>query len=206
MDAEGAGKVERGSEKFSALLKQKGNYAQLAHIVGCSKPAISQMMAASPGIFPADGTMLDWVRAYIDRIRKVASGRSLGLQTNKMASGESVAPDMDPMEVAAGNITEERAKLIRTQRERETFKLNVLREEYAPISLLSETLALASAAVAGAIDQTANRLSVECDGLSAEVVESVQRVLADARNKWSEATAELIKPDDIEDDADGDAS
>lgn len=179
---------------LSEALNRPAAPVDVQDILNLSAPAYYSLLRSQPGLFSDDQTVLQQLHAYIKRLRDTASGRLAGIQMQKLVRPTDEDAEVQSIDENAPNITEERAKLVRAQREREVFKLNVLRGEYAPIGLLTETLALASAAVVSAIEQTQNRLSVECAGLPSDAIATVQGVLADARNRWVDATKELVNP------------
>jgi phage terminase Nu1 subunit (DNA packaging protein) len=145
--------------------------AEFGQIVGVTQQAVSDFVrvaALGPGI--AAGEML---LAYCDRLREVAAGR-----------GWSEAGGLD--------LAQERAALAREQRIGHEIKNEVARKTYAPISLLSETLALASQAVGERFEQLPSALKRECPDLPEAARDALMRAIAAARNEWAERTMQLI--------------
>lgn len=137
-------------------------------MVGRSEARVSQLVA--DGTLPAGGTALEWLHAYIDRLSAEAAGRA--------SDG--------PLD-----LSQERAALARSAREMNEQKLSVLRGEYAPIGLLADVLAAASAAVVDRFDALPGRLRKECPDLPEGARDAIASTLASARNEWIRSTAEL---------------
>lgn len=155
-------------------------------IVGVSQQAISAMV--TDGKLPTDATQGEILIAYCQRLRDQAAGR-LG------------------SEIGGLDLVQERAALAREQRLGIEIKNAVARGEYAPISLLSEVLAIASQSVVERFEQLPSMLKKSCPDLSESAREQVMAVLADARNEWVRATEALVADrtsddgEDSEDDA-----
>ena len=66
------------------------------------------------------------------------------------------------------------------------------RGEYAPIGLLSEVLATASQSVVERFDQLPAALRKTCPDLPEAARDQVMSLLANARNEWVRATADLV--------------
>lgn len=140
-------------------------------LVGISQQAVSDFVrvaALGPGV--SGGEVL---RAYCDRLREVAAGR---------ASAEEGGLDL----------VQERAALAREQRLGYEIKNAIARREYASISLLAETLALASQAVVERFEQLPGALKRACPDLSEAARDQVMTVIAAARNEWVQDTARLV--------------
>lgn len=148
-----------------------GTQAALAVLVGVSQQAISALMAE--GKLPSEGTLGQLLLAYCERLREQAAGR-LGDEDNGLS------------------LTGERAALARAQREGIEIKNAVLRGEYAAVSLLAETLATASQAVAERFEHLPGRMRQAVPDLPAAALEQALAVLAEARNEWVRSTVALV--------------
>jgi phage terminase Nu1 subunit (DNA packaging protein) len=144
---------------------------ELADVVGVTQPAISAMMTERK--IPSTGTLGELLHAYCQRLRDQAAGR-LG------------------SEIGGLDLVQERAALAREQRLGFEMKNAVARGEYAPISLLSEVLAIASQSVAERLDQLPSMLKKSCPDLTEAAREQVMTVVAAARNEWVRATEALV--------------
>lgn len=133
-------------------------------MVGISQPRVSQLIAE--GALDRDGTALDWLRAYCERLRDQAAGRGQEL-------------------------TAERAALVRAQRIGQDIRNARMHRDYAPVGLLAATLAAASGAVSAHMEALRAELVERCPDLPAEALEVVAAMLADARAEWLRSTAEL---------------
>jgi phage terminase Nu1 subunit (DNA packaging protein) len=149
-------------------INQRLSQAQFGELVGVSQPAVSAMLAA--GWLPANGTGRQWLLAYCAHLREVAAGRA--------SSG-----DLD--------LAQERAALAKEQRIGQQIKNAVAQGEYAPVGLLADVLAAASAAVVDRLDALPGLLRKACPDLPAEAREAIDRTIASARNEWIKSTAEL---------------
>jgi phage terminase Nu1 subunit (DNA packaging protein) len=150
-------------------LRRTGTQQELAEVLGVTPPRVSQWI--SEGVLPADGTLLDWVRLVVARLREQAAGRYTD----------------GPLD-----LVQERAALAREQRAGLEIKNAVLRGEYASIALLSQVLATASQAVAERFDHLPGHLRKTCPRLTEDERDQVAVVIAQARNEWVRATAELV--------------
>jgi len=144
--------------------------AEFGHLVGIGQSAVSQLV--TEGILPRDGTAAEWLLAYCARLREQAAGR--------YSDG--------PLDLG-----QERAALAKAQREGVEIKNAVLRGEYAEISLLGQTLATASTAVAERFDHLPGRVRRACPLLPQKALEQVLTVIAEARNEWVTQTVELVR-------------
>jgi phage terminase Nu1 subunit (DNA packaging protein) len=99
------------------------------------------------------------------------------------------------------DLAQERALLIRAQRQEVEGRLRLAAGEYAPISLLAQVLADASAAVVGHLEHLPARIKRACPLLPARALDEVQAVVVAARNEWVRSTCELVaaKIDEIDD-------
>ena len=149
-------------------INQRLSQSSFGDLIGVSQPAVSAMLAA--GWLPANGTGRQWLQAYCAHLREQAAGRA--------SSG-----DLD--------LAQERAGLARQQRIGQQIKNAVAQGEYAPVGLLGDVLAAASAAVVDRFDGLPGQLRKACPDLPAEAREVVERTIASARNEWIKSTAEL---------------
>lgn len=140
-------------------------------LVGVSQPKVSQL--STDGVLPKGGTYRVWLVAYCERLREQAAGR-VG------------------MSAGALDLVQERAQLAREQRIGYSIKNAVAQGEYAPIGLLADVLAQASAGVVDRFDGLPSLLRKACPDLPAEARDAVATVIASARNEWIRATAELV--------------
>ncbi|MEY2689936.1 MAG: hypothetical protein RL375_4136, partial [Pseudomonadota bacterium] len=112
------------------------------------------------------GTLSEWLKAYCERLREQAAGRGQEL-------------------------TVERSALARSQRIGQDIKNAVAQGTYAPIGLLGDVLAAASAAAVDRFDALPGQLRKACPDLPAEARAAIAKVIASARNEWIRSTSEL---------------
>ena len=141
--------------------------ADFAELIGVSGARVSQMM--SEGLLDEAGTGQQWLADYCKRLRDQASGRD-----------------------ADGVLSKERAALSREQRIGQEIKNRIAMGEYAPIGLLGDVLALASAAVVDRFDALPGQLRKACPDLPAEARDAIAKTIASARNEWIRSTADLV--------------
>jgi transcriptional regulator with XRE-family HTH domain len=142
--------------------------AQFGEMVGVSQQAVSEFYKVAelePGV-PA----IEVLRAYCSRLREMAAGRG--------SDGEL-------------DLVQERAWLAREQRIAQALKNAVTRKEFAPIGVLSEVLATASASVAAKLDTLPGLLKKVAPDLGGPSLDAVAAEIARARNEWFEDTAAL---------------
>ncbi len=144
--------------------------ALFGEAVGISQQAVSELVRA--GVLAEGGTAAEWLLAYCGRLREQAAGR--------FSEG--------PLDLA-----QERAALARSQREGNEIKNQVLRGEYAAVTLLAEVLASASQSVADRFEHLPGLLRKTMPDLPQPAVDQVMAVIAAARNEWARATAELVR-------------
>lgn len=104
-------------------------------------------------------------------------------------------PSTPPTPAPAGQVfslTHERAALANAQRQAIELKTRVMNGEYASITLLSQVLASASAAVAERLDALPVHIKRRVPLLPASVLQQVTTVINEARNEWVRQTAELV--------------
>ena len=157
---------------------------QFATVVGVSEPRISQMV--KDGQLPADGTIGDWLAAYITRLRDQAAGR--------MGDG---ANGLD--------LVQERAALARSQRERIDLQNAVARGQHAPIDMLRDVLAKTIAIMVSELEQVDGLIAQTAPDLPEPTRLAVLNTIAAARNKIATRSADLVLADiDPADDIDAD--
>lgn len=152
---------------MQAALAVEITQADFAELVGLSEARVSQMLAER--VLEEGATGQQWLISYCSRLRVQASGRD-----------------------AEGNLAKERAALSRSQRLGQDIKNAVAQGEYAPIGLLGDVLAIASAAVVDRFDALPAALRKACPDLPAEARDSIAKTVASARNEWIRSTAELV--------------
>jgi phage terminase Nu1 subunit (DNA packaging protein) len=154
---------------LSKTIKQ----AEFGELVGVSQQAVSDFIrvaALGPGVSAGDMLI-----AYCARLREQAAGRG--------SDG-----DLD--------LVQERAWLAREQRIAQALKNAVTRKEFAPVGLLSEVLAAASASVAAKLDALPGLLKKIAPELSEAVRDALATEIAHARNEWVTETSRLeVKSD-----------
>lgn len=163
--------------------------SELAAALGVSRGTVCRAVARGMPTDSAEAARA-WRAEHVNGYRRAASAKS----------GQEGGDD-------GANLARERAALARAQREGIEIKNAALRGEYAKISLLADVLATASAAVAERLDGLPAVLRRRCRHLSADGIAAVVAVIAEARNEWVYATAELVRqrvtvPDNDDDDDD----
>lgn len=149
----------------------RATQAVIGQLVGVSQQAISALV--NDGKIPATGTVGAVLLAYCERLREQAAGRM----------GE---------EGCGLDLVQERAALARSQRIAQDLKNDIARGEYAPIGLLTDVLATASAAVVDRFEQLEGALRKACPDLPDAARSTVMTVIASARNEWIRSTAQLV--------------
>jgi phage terminase Nu1 subunit (DNA packaging protein) len=152
-------------------LSKPAPQAQIGALVGVSQQAISEFYKAAalgPAV-PAGEVLI----AYCERLREIAAGR-----------GWSEGGGLD--------LAQERAALAREMRLGHEIKNEVARKTYAPITLLAETLAMASQAVVERFEQLPSALKKTCPDLPEAARDQVAGVIAAARNEWVARTQQLV--------------
>jgi phage terminase Nu1 subunit (DNA packaging protein) len=145
--------------------------AQFGALVGISQPAVSDLVRS--GTLPAEATGDEWLLAYCHRLREQAAGR-MGNEEGGLS------------------LTGERAALAKAQREGIEIMNAVKRGQYAPITLLSEVLAMASQSVAERFEHLPGQLRKACPDLPAIAIDQVMSTVASARNEWVRQTVALV--------------
>lgn len=140
-------------------------------LVGISQQKVSQLL--KEGVIDQGGSAAAWLTAYCERLRQQAAGR-LGDATGGL------------------DLVQERAALARSQREAQDMKNAVARGEFAPVGLLADVLAAASAGVVDRFEQLDGALSKACPDLPEAARLVVQKVIASARNEWVKSTESLV--------------
>lgn len=157
--------------KAAEALDRQGSQAELAEVIGVSEARVSQLV--SDCIVERGQTLHMQVRQYCGWLREVAAGRQ-------------------SEELGGLDLVQERAALAREQRMGIEIKNAVARSEYAPIAMLAEVLATASQSVVERFDQLPAALRKTCPDLPEAARDQVMSLLANARNEWVRATAELV--------------
>lgn len=141
-------------------------------LVGISQQKVSQLL--TDGVLGKGDTAQAWLHSYTERLREQAAGRQ----------GEG-AGGLD--------LVQERAALAREQRIGQQIKNAVAKGEYAPVGLLADVLAAASAGVVDRFDQLEGALRKACPDLQDAARTVIQATIASARNEWIRATAALVE-------------
>jgi phage terminase Nu1 subunit (DNA packaging protein) len=155
--------------KVVPLLDQPISQAEFGAIIGVSEARVSQLM--SECVIARGATAAEWLLAYCERLRDQAAGRM----------GETGGLDL----------VQERAALAREQRIGQAMKNATARGELAPIGLLGDVLAAASAGVVDRFEQLDGALKKACPDLPEDARMALQKVIASARNEWIRATASI---------------
>lgn len=129
---------------------------QFAALVGITQPRVAQLVA--DGTLQPGGSGALWLLQYCERLREQAAGRGQELMI-------------------------ERAALTRAQRVGQELKNAVAQGEYAPIGLLTDTLAATLSMLVDEMDAWPAVLRVECAAFDAEVVDHLVRSIAAWRNR-----------------------
>lgn len=153
--------------ELEAVLGVPLSQEDFAALIGVSQQRVSQMLAEQ--LLDEGGTGLQWLQSYCKRLRDQAAGRD-----------------------ADGILSKERAALSRSQRLGQDIKNSIAQGEWAPIGLLGDVLALASAAVVDRFDALPGQLRKACPDLPAEARDTIGKTIASARNEWIRSTADLV--------------
>ncbi|MBI5270136.1 MAG: hypothetical protein HY856_10725 [Burkholderiales bacterium] len=145
--------------------------AAFGDLIGVSQQAVSDLVTR--GVLNHGAPAGEWLAAYCDRLREQAAGR-IGADAGGL------------------DLVQERAALAREQRIAQAMKNAVARGEYAPIGLLADVLAAASAGVVDRFEQLDGALKKACPDLPESARNVVRTVIASARNEWARSTAELV--------------
>lgn len=159
-------------------------------------PMTQVKLAAALGVSPARVCQLKRQGMPADDLEAALEWR----RRNVAPHARSSTPPAEPAVASAGtappgpllDLAQERAQLAKAQREAVEIKNAVLRGTYAPITLLAQVLAGASAAVADHLDALPGQLRKTCPGLTPAAIERVQQTVALARNEWVRQTHELV--------------
>lgn len=163
-------------------------------------------LARRLGLSPAAVTKCKKLGMPVHSVEAAAEWRRRNLAAYARADAPPPPPPpaAGPAEATPGaylDLAQERAMLAREQRVQLEIKTAVMRGEYAPIALLSQVLADASAAVVGHLEHLPARIRRACPLLPARALEEVVATVAAARNEWVRSTCELVaaKIDEIDD-------
>lgn len=96
------------------------------------------------------------------------------------------------------DVSQERAKLLRAQRDHTLAKTAVIHGSYAPIAELERVLGAAIQAVCDRLDQLPAQLRTQCPDLPHAAVDRVMRTIAEARAEWATAPLTLQGGADVE--------
>lgn len=143
--------------------------ARFASLIGVSEAAVSKLVTA--GVLKSEATGHQWLLDYCQRLREQAAGR--------LGDG------------SGADLPYERALLAREQRRGHEIKNAVALGKWAPIEILADVLANASAAIVDRLDQLPAAISRACPDLPAAARDAVMREVASARNEAARKTASL---------------
>ena len=152
---------------MASIVAQRCSQADFAELVGISEARMSQLI--NEGAIEVGMSAHQWLVAYCNRLREQAAGRD-----------------------ANGVLAQERAALTRSQKLGQDIKNAIAQAEYAPVGLLGDVLAAASAAVVDRFDALPGTLRKACPDLPGEARDAIAKVIASARNEWIRATADLV--------------
>lgn len=150
-------------------LNQPFRPSDFAKIVGITSGAVTN--AVKRGQVTHDGTLGCALHSYIGRLRDQAAGRYSHTQ-----DGEAM------------DLTQERAKLARSQYEGQEIKNAIARKEWAPIGILADVLGKASSSVVDRLDQLESEFRKSSPDLPDSAKNVVLQRIADARNAWIKGT------------------
>ena len=139
-------------------IDQQCTQKQFGDLIGVTQKTVSELKGRE--ILPADGTMHEWLLAYISHMREQAAGRA-------------TAGDLD--------LAEERARLAREQRIGMEMKNQVTRKEMGPIIQMQYGLSDLLGMVGSKMDGVVGELKKRCD-LPVEALKIVDLTLAECRN------------------------
>ncbi|MEW8253751.1 MAG: hypothetical protein AB2747_05315 [Candidatus Thiodiazotropha taylori] len=145
----------------SKALKQ-----DFAKLIGVGPSAISSMI--DRGVISDDQTMGEWIIAVMGHYREQAAGRK--------TSGDLVLAD-------------ERARLAAEQADKVALQNKISRNEYAPVSVIEETLASVGRQIAGLLEALPVKLKRNT-AMSNDQLAIVDEVIVETRN-----LAANVKPD-----------
>jgi phage terminase Nu1 subunit (DNA packaging protein) len=166
--------------------------AEIARQLGLSPASMTKMKKQGCPTHSADAVR-EWRRRNV-------TGYCRPSEPPRPPPPEAAPPPVD-VDVERLDLAQERALLIRAQRQEVEGRLRLAAGEYAPIALLAQVLADASAAVVGHLEHLPARIKRACPLLPARALDEVQAVVVAARNEWVRSTCELVaaKIDEIDD-------
>lgn len=129
-------------------------------LIGVTQSAVSQML--SEGSLPAGASAGEWLLAYCDRLREVASGRM-------SESGDD-------------GLTAERTRLTKEQADAQQMKNAVTRGELAPVIILEDVLATTAAKAAAVFDAIPGKVRRRLPDLPAAALHLITEEVTKARN------------------------
>lgn len=162
---------------------------KFAALIGVLPQIVNQWV--NEGWIAKDGTLRDWMRALGAQVKERRPTTKPKVSAAKLA--EKQAQDPGSEDDGRLDLNQEKAALARTQRLIQEVKLAAARKEYAPIGLLTDVLASASAAVVAQFDQLEGRLAKSCPDLPEAAKLALHNTIGAARNTWITETAELIR-------------
>jgi phage terminase Nu1 subunit (DNA packaging protein) len=155
-------------------LSRAGSESEFAALVGITQPRVAQLKA--DGVLSRDGSLLTWCREYCERLREQAAGR--------LGRGEL-------------NVADENAALARERRLGLEIDNARKRGEFAPVTLLTETMAAASKTLADRLDALPVMLARQFPAqFTPEARDAMAAYLSSARNEWAEATVSIAVEND----------
>ena len=146
----------------------------VARAIGVSRQAVQEMLA--DGRVGEPKTNGELLKAIYERLRTTAAKRGVVQQ--------EADDQLNPQQ--------EKAMLDRSRREGQDIKNAVEKGKFAPIELLADTLAQASVAVVDRFDQLDATVRKSCPDMTPLQVDTVKKVIANARNAWVVGTSKLI--------------
>lgn len=139
---------------------------EFGQLVGISQQAVSDLIGR--GVLSDEGVLGVWLREYCGNLREQAAGRK--------TSGDLVLAD-------------ERARLAAEQADKVAMQNKISRNEYAPVSVIEETLASVGRQIAGLLEALPVKLKRNT-AMSNDQLAIVDEVIVETRN-----LAAKVKPD-----------
>ena len=145
---------------------------EFADWIGVTQQAVSDMVTR--GVLQPGQSLKEWMRAYCNHMRGVASGRG-----------------------SDAELAKERAELTRVNSQRARIKLEVEQGETAPVAAIEQVLASIGRGIAGKLEPLPGTLHKLCPELTPEALVAVQRAISDACDLAVSASLELlVDPDE----------
>ena len=127
--------------------------AQFAALVNISQPKVSQLLAEKI-IKPGDSVGV-WLIDYVGNLREQAAGRG-----------------------ADGELAYQRSEFARVSRERAEIKLAIERRDYAPVSLLTQVLAMVGRRLSSGLESLPAELNKLAPDLTPEAITHMERKIS----------------------------